>query len=218
MKKIIIFLGPPGSGKGTQAKIIAAKYQYGHISTGDLLRALQTKKDLTDEEQTALEEMKQGKLVADEVIYSLVFKEIDHYLEGGHGVVLDGAIRSVVQAKKYQEHFTNKKMADEVLVVEIALPDEESFTRLASRRVCSRCGEIIPAGGTQAFSVCPKCSGELVTRTDDNVDVIRARIVIQGNQALAPILAWYQKNGTIKTIDGSQPITAVAAAVEKALQ
>lgn len=218
MKKILIFLGPPGSGKGTQAKKIAAKYNYGHISTGDLLRALQTKKNPTAEEKTALEQMKKGRLVADELIYSLVFKEIDRYLENGQGVVLDGAIRNVAQAKKYQEHFASRKMASDALVIEIALPDEESFTRLASRRVCSRCGEIIPAGTTKSFSACPKCSGELVTRPDDNSDVIRERIAIQGNRALAPIIAWYKENGTVKTIDGRKAIDEVAAAVEKALK
>ena len=138
MKKILIFLGPPGSGKGTQAKKIAEKYNYGHISTGDLLRALQTKKKLTTEEKIALEQMKQGQLADDEIIYSLVFKEIDRYLKNGQGVVLDGTIRKVSQAQKFQEYFTAKKMADEALAVEIALPDEESFIRLAGRRVCSR--------------------------------------------------------------------------------
>lgn len=218
MKKIIIFLGPPGSGKGTQAKKIAEKYRYVHLSTGDLLRALQGKDNLTADEAVALAEMKQGKLVADEVIYALVFKEIDRALANDQGVVLDGAIRSVVQAQNYQEHFVSKKIVDEVLVIEIALPDELSFTRLASRRVCSRCGEIIPAGTTKSFSVCPKCSGELVFRTDDNAEVIRERIAVQGNQALAPIVAWYQENGGVKIVDGSQSIEAVNTAVEKILQ
>lgn len=215
MKKILIFLGPPGSGKGTQAKRIAAKYGYGHISTGDLLRALQTKKNPTAEEKAALEQMKLGKLAADETIYSLAFKEIDRYLENGQGVVLDGAVRNVAQAKKYQEHFAAKEMAGEALVVEIALPDEESFNRLAGRRVCRRCGEIIPAGAGKFFSVCPKCGGELIARADDAAAVVRERIAVQGNRALAPILAWYQKNGVLETVDGRQSIDAVGKEIGK---
>ncbi|KKW17620.1 MAG: Adenylate kinase [Candidatus Magasanikbacteria bacterium GW2011_GWA2_50_22] len=218
MKKILIFLGPPGSGKGTQAKKIAEKYNYGHISTGDLLRALQTKKKLTTEEKIALEQMKQGQLADDEIIYSLVFKEIDRYLKNGQGVVLDGTIRKVSQAQKFQEYFTAKKMADEALAVEIALPDEESFIRLAGRRVCSRCGEIIPAtAGANAFFVCPKCGGELVTRADDDRAVVEKRVREQGNVPLKPIKEFYKALGALKSVDGRQTIQKVDEDVQKIL-
>ena len=96
-------MGVPGSGKGTQAKKIAQKYGYGHISTGDLLRALDADANGNPEDKQKLAEMKSGKLVSDDLIYKLAFQEMDKYLDAGQGVVLDGAIRNVEQAKKYQE-------------------------------------------------------------------------------------------------------------------
>src|SRR3989338_1147823 len=124
MKKIIILMGVPGSGKGTQAKKIAKKYNYGHISTGDLLRALDNNQSADPEDKKKLAEMKAGRLVADDLIYKLAFREMDGYLDAGRGVVLDGAIRNVEQAKKYQEYFVGKKLKDEVLAIEVALSDE----------------------------------------------------------------------------------------------
>ncbi|MBI5729415.1 MAG: nucleoside monophosphate kinase [Candidatus Magasanikbacteria bacterium] len=215
MKKIIIFLGPPGSGKGTQAKIIAEKYNYGHLSTGDLLRALQTKKNLTAEETTALAEMKRGRLVADELIYELVFKEIDRYIANGQGVVLDGAIRNVAQAKEYQKFFEQKKLDSEVIAIEVALPDAESFNRLANRRVCSACGEIVPIDPAAPATTCPKCSGEFVTRADDVPAVVEKRVREQGNVPLQPIKDFYKKLGVLKVVDGTQTIQKVDQDVQK---
>ncbi|HLD60791.1 MAG TPA: nucleoside monophosphate kinase [Patescibacteria group bacterium] len=217
MKKVIIFLGPPGSGKGTQAKRIAGKYKYGHISTGDLLRALKTSGASALDEADALRQMQQGNLVPDWLIFRLAFRAIDSYLDSGQGVVLDGAVRNQEQAAKYQEYFKEKGIENEVLVIETAITDEESLKRLASRRVCSRCGEIIPAGTTREFSVCPKCSGELVTRSDDNPEIVRKRIDEQGNKALAPIRAYYQQLGVLQTIDGMKSIEEVEKDIEKFL-
>ena len=112
MKKVIILLGIPGSGKGTQAKLLVQKYGYGHISTGDLLRALQADAKADAKDKQMLADMKAGKLVADELIYKLAFAEMEKYLNAGNGVVLDGAIRSVEQAKAYQQFFADKAVTD----------------------------------------------------------------------------------------------------------
>ena len=141
MKKIIILLGGPGSGKGTQAKKIAAKYNYTHISTGDLLRALASKQDIDPDEAKALAGMKSGKLVPDWLIYRLAFAAAEEPLNQGRGIVLDGAISNLDQAQMYQEYFVGKNLNAEVVVIEIAISDEESYLRLSSRRVCSRCGD-----------------------------------------------------------------------------
>ena len=103
MKRIIILMGVPGSGKGTQARKLVQKYNYGHISTGDLLRALDNDENADKQDKQKLADMKAGKLVADDLIYKLAFAEMDKYLDAGQGVILDGAIRNVEQAKKYQE-------------------------------------------------------------------------------------------------------------------
>ena len=105
MKKIIILLGVPGSGKGTQAKKIAERYGYRHISTGELLRTLESDPSASADDKAKLAEMKGGKLVSDELIYKLAFAEIKKNVQADTGVVLDGAIRSVAQAVGYQKFF-----------------------------------------------------------------------------------------------------------------
>lgn len=217
MKKIIIMMGPPGSGKGTQAKRIAEKYNYTHISSGDLLRSLLVKSDLNPLEKAAQEQMKAGNLVSDDLIYQLVFSKIENEMASGKGTVLDGAIRNLDQAKGFQDFFEKKGFDQEVLVLEVALADEESFKRLSTRRICSRCGEIIPAGESKSYSVCQKCSGELITRTDDNIEVVKQRIEKQGNKALQPIINFYKELGILKTVDGSPSIEEVEKGIEKAL-
>jgi len=218
MKKIIILLGVPGSGKGTQAKRLLEKYHCGHISTGDLLRALASNHLDSPEDKKALEEMKSGKLVSDELIYRLSFRKMDEYLNNGQGVVLDGAIRNVAQAEEYQKYFVGKNLASEVLAIEVGLSDEESFNRLAKRRVCAQCGEIIPwLLTTRDLIVCPRCGGKLVVRKDDEEEVIRRRIVEQGNVALRPIADYYEKLGVLKKVDGMLDIKEVEEEIEHIL-
>jgi len=210
MKKVIIFIGPPGSGKGTQAKRIAAKYNYGHISTGDLLRALQNDPAVDLREKKALEDMKSGKLVADWLIYSLAFRAADKFLSEGQGIVFDGAIRTAEQAKKYQDYFAQKNLLNEVIAVEISLTDKESFNRLTKRRICENCGEIIPWSKENSQpAVCPKCGGKLIARVDDSETVVKKRIIEQGNAALAPIREYYRALGLLKIIDGGKSIAEV---------
>ncbi|MFA6547842.1 MAG: nucleoside monophosphate kinase [Candidatus Magasanikbacteria bacterium] len=218
MKKILIFIGPPGSGKGTQAKLLAKKYGYKHISTGDLFRALASDKNVTEKEKQALEEMKSGKLVSDWLVYDLAFKEIKKNLETGVGVVLDGAIRSVEQAEEFQKFFEKYGWENEVQSVEVAISDEESFNRLTKRRICSKCDEIIPyLPTTKDLTSCPKCGGELVSRKDDNEQVIKARIEKQGNKILRPILDYYSKKRMLKVVDGMKGIAEVETEIKKSI-
>lgn len=216
MKKVIIFLGPPGSGKGTQAKIIAAKHNYAHISTGDLLRALKDKVPLSAEESDALERVEAGQLVSDELIYALVFDEIETSLARGQGVVLDGAIRNVAQAKAYQKFFEGKQLGDEVIVISVALDDDEALKRISGRRICRQCGAIVPVGSSQVR--CPTCGGELRIREDDDPTILKERIRVQGNQALVPILAYYTNLGVVRSVDGGRGIVEVGQAIEKVLE
>jgi adenylate kinase len=215
MKKIIILMGVPGSGKGTQAKKIAEKYNYGHISTGDLLRALDADKNADPEDKQMLADMKAGKLVSDKLIYKLTFREIEKYLNQDKGVVLDGAIRNLDQAKQYQDFFASKNVADEVLVIEVALSDKESFDRLTKRRMCVACGEIIPwIPATYDLTSCPKCGGEIKPRQDDKEEVVKKRIVEQGNGAIAGILNYYEGLNVLKRVDGALPIEEVEKEID----
>lgn len=218
MKKIIILMGVPGSGKGTQARILKQKFNYGHISTGDLLRALDADPNGDPEDKKMLADMKAGKLVSDSLIYRLAFQEIEKYLNNNHGIVLDGAIRNVEQAKKYQEFFTEKNVANEVIVLEIKLSDETSWNRLTKRKVCPSCGFILPYSPENELKTkCPECGGDLIVRKDDNPETIKKRIEDQGNQAIAPILNYYRDLGVLVSIDGEKNIDKVDEEVCKIL-
>lgn len=216
MKKILIFIGPPGSGKGTQAKLFAARHHYTHVSSGDLLRAMFKKKNPDVLERKALSRLKKGQLVPDELIYRLVFLEIEKNMKQGKGVVLDGAIRSHGQAVAYEQFFKDKGWDKKVLAVEVAISDRESYNRLTKRRMCKKCGEIIPwLPQTKNLKKCPKCGGPLVLRNDDNQKVIRKRIRLQGNAALRPILSYYRKLKMIKKVDGSKSIEEVEKEINR---
>lgn len=210
MKRIIILMGVPGSGKGTQARKIVEKYGYAHISTGDLLRALSKDENADPEDKQKLADMKAGKLVADDLIYKLAFAEMDKHLDAGKGVLLDGAIRNKSQAKKYQTYFEGKGLLDEIMVLELSLSDETSFKRLTKRKICSSCGYILFYSPENEKKVkCPECDGELIARDDDNPDTARKRIEEQGNTAIAPILDYYRELGILDTIDGELRISEV---------
>lgn len=203
-------MGVPGSGKGTQAKKMVEVYAYAHISTGDLLRALDKNEHADLEDKKMLADMKAGKLVADTLIYKLAFAEIEKNFKLGKGVILDGAIRNLMQAQKYDEFFAEKNMDQEVLVIEMKLSDETSYERLTNRRVCASCGLILPfTSETQKMITCLTCGGKLVTRQDDNPQVIKKRIQEQGNEVIKPILDYYRNRGVLVTVDAEKSIEEV---------
>ena len=142
----------------------------------------------------------------------MIFDKIEKEVVAGQGVVLDGVPRNLEQAEKLQEFFTERNFVFQLVVLEISLTDEESLARLSGRRVCSTCGEIIPA--TALVSVCPKCGGELVVRADDDMTVITQRIEKQGNKALAPIINFYKERALLVSIDGSQSIDVVEKEID----
>jgi len=214
MKKIIILIGPPGSGKGTQAKMLAKNHGYSHISTGNLFRALAADPNIEKEVKEALKEMREGALVPDWLVYRVSFKEIDDKMSESNGVILDGAIRTVSQAENFQQFFHERNWGDEVRAVEVAISDEISFERLATRRICAKCGEIT---GISSLDKCPKCGGELTLRKDDSSGIIKNRIEDQGNTALQPIIKYYDDLGILKKVDGAKSIEDVAKDLEKVL-
>jgi len=189
VKKIIIFLGAPGSGKGTQAKNIADKYGYHHLSTGELLRAFEKKSKLTAEEKRNLEKVKKGLLVPDAFIYELAFAALKSIFKSGKSVVLDGAIRNLAQAKKFEKFFESEKKADAVIVIEVAITDEEAFKRMIGRK-----------------------------RVDDEPEIMKQRIKVQGNNSIAPIREYYRSLGVLRKVDGMGSIDEVFELIQKELQ
>ena len=219
-------MGVPGSGKGTQARKLVSRYGLAHISTGDLLRALDKDPDANPEDKQKLADMKAGKLVADDLIYKLAFQAMDKYLDSGSSVLLDGAVINLEQAKKYEEYFDSKGLKDDIIVIEIALSDETSFNRLTRRKICPTCGYILPyslendpsnsSGHAPKFD-CPECGGKLIVRDDDNPESAKKRIVEQGNVAIKPILDYYRDLGLLVTIDGEENIDKVDEEIERIL-
>ena len=219
MKKIIIFIGPPGSGKGTQAKMLAKKYNYAHISSGDLLRQYEALPGIPSEDHKAITAMHTGDLVPDWLVYKLAFTEILNHLEKESGVVLDGAIRTLKQAEDFEEFFAKHRITHEVLAIEIFLTDEESFRRMTLRKICLSCGEIYPNKESKSIpEKCGKCNGELGVRADDREDVIRHRIQLQGNKANQTIREFYKVLGRLETIDGMKTIEEVTQEVDSLIK
>lgn len=221
MKKIIFFVGPPGCGKGTQARKMAEKFNYLHVSTGDLIRSIAIDPTATPEEQQILKEVNlKGQLAPDWFICGLVFRTVEKFLKSKDhkGIIFDGAVRTLQQAERIQQYLSTKDLERDTVVLAIMISDQESYDRLTKRRVCSVCREIIPwIPATKDITVCPKCGGALKYRPDDEPETIKKRIVEQGAGALMEILDYYTKLGIVKIVKGEQSIVDVSLAVEKAL-
>lgn len=188
---IIILLGVPGCGKGTQATRLAIDFGLVSLSTGELLRELRTHDDLDTETKEALAQMDRGELVSDTFIYNLVFKKILAIVESGKGVILDGAIRTLAQAKAYQEFFEREGLLDRVIVIEIAISDAVSRERLLGRALEHLGHE----------------------RADDAPEIIEKRIEKQGNAQVAPIVDYYKEKALLHVLDGTADRDTVYATI-----
>ena len=198
MLKRITLLGPPGAGKGTQAKLIAQKSGLVHLSTGDILRDEVSRS--TELGRAAKGYMDRGDLVPDQLIIDMIRGRIAET----DGFILDGFPRTVAQAEALSE------IAAIDLAINIALTREDVIKRLSSRRVCSGCGKIYnllfnpPADKIH----CDTCGGELFQRDDDQQAVIENRYDVY-MQATAPLIDFYSAHGLLREVDGSQPTEAV---------
>ncbi len=205
MKKIIIFFGVPGSGKGTQAKLLATGCGYQHISTGDLFRALENDPMADSKEKESLKVMEHGGLVPSDLVYRLTFKAIEEGMKNKGGVVLDGAVRTMEQASVFDEFFAKNNWLDDSLAIVLRLSDEEALTRLTKRKICSKCGDIVTWDKKlDHVSRCKKCGGDLEIRPDDNPKAVTKRFESQGNKALEPILEHYRQSYRLVGVNGAK--------------
>lgn len=195
----IILLGPPGAGKGTQAKRLIDKYGIPQISTGDMLRA--ALKEGTPLGLEAKKYMDQGALVPDSVVIGLV-KERIQQADCSKGYMLDGFPRNVSQAEALDEMLNELgQKIDHVVCVEV--PASDLIGRLTGRRTCRNCG----AGFHVLFDppktdgVCDKCKGELYQRDDDNEATVSSRLKVYDDQT-APLISYYDKQSKLRRIDG----------------
>lgn len=196
----LIFLGPPGAGKGTQAKMLIDKYQIPQISTGDILRA--AVKDGTPMGLKAKEFMEAGKLVTDEIVIGIMQDRLKQS-DCQNGFILDGFPRTVAQAEALDAMLSDLKMPlDKVLA--LTVPDEELLKRLTGRRTCKSCGQMfhVVFDPPKKEGVCDKCGGELYQRADDNEETIKNRLSVYHSQT-SPLLDYYSKKGLLSEIDGT---------------
>ena len=208
----IILLGAPGAGKGTQADSIKSKYPIAHISTGDILRA--NVKAGTELGKNAKVYMDAGKLVPDEVIVGMMEKRLTE-ADCKEGFMLDGCPRTIAQAEALDKMLAKHAIKLDA-VVSLEIDDDTVVSRLTSRRVCKRCGEIYNTAlkPTVKEGVCDKCGGEVIQRDDDKESVIRNRLSVFHTQT-APLIDYYTRKGLLITVDATGGRDAVLKILEK---
>ena len=210
----IIMLGAPGAGKGTQAKMIAAKYGVPHISTGDIFRA--NIKNGTELGAKAKEYMDKGALVPDELTCDLVVDRI-HQDDCAKGFVLDGFPRTIPQAEALEKALAkdNEKMD---YAIDIEVPDESIVKRMSGRRACVNCGATyhIVSAPPKVEGICDHCGGKLTTRDDDKPETVQKRLTVYHEQT-QPLIDFYKKTGILHSVDGTKQLDEVFAEVVKIL-
>ncbi len=203
-------LGAPGAGKGTQAKQIAAKYSIPHISTGDIFRA--NIKNGTELGMKAKTYMDQGALVPDELTCDLVVDRIQNE-DCANGFVLDGFPRTIPQANALTDAL-NKLGQSMDYAIDVDVPDENIVNRMGGRRACVNCGATyhIVFNPTKVEGKCDACGNDLIIRDDDKPETVQKRLTTYHEQT-QPLIDYYSKQGILKSVDGTQPMDDVFAAI-----
>lgn len=206
---IIVLLGAPGSGKGTQSKALAAKYGFTHLSTGDIFRAEMAQKTALGEK--AAEYVKNGKLVPDSIVTEMVAGK----LETGRNYLLDGFPRNVEQAQALDKMLRDHKSQVD-LVVLLDLPHAEAMKRLTSRRVCAKCGAVYNtiSKPPKADAKCDACGGDVVQRPDDSEETAKKRLMVF-DDLTSPLVSYYKAEGIFQQVDASQTPEQVSAGLYK---
>lgn len=191
----VIFLGPPGSGKGTMAERVSERLNLAHISTGDMLREEIKKGSALGDKAKSY--MDQGQLVPDEVIIGMIEERVKQP-DAQNGVLFDGFPRTVPQAEALDKIVKIDK------VINLEVPVQVIVDRVVNRRVCSQCGAVYNTK-TYHKDTCEKCGGELIVRPDDNEATVLERFRVYEEQT-APLIVFYGEKGIVRDIDATMPI------------
>lgn len=209
MKKRVILMGPPGGGKGTQAKRLTEAMNVPHISTGDMLRA--ARKEGTELGKQADAYIANGQLVPDSLVNGIVAERLAK--ESG-GYLLDGYPRTISQADALRD---SGQVIDAVILIDV--PDEKLVSRIVGRLSCGSCGSVyhLTTMPPKVVGKCDKCGADLVQRSDDKEDVVRERLVAYHNQT-QPLVEYYSRQGILYAIDGEQSVDEVFEKIRQVLE
>jgi adenylate kinase len=211
----LVLLGPPGAGKGTQAKLLEDSRSLAKLSTGDMLRAAVAAG--TELGRKAGDIMERGQLVPDELVIKLIAERMDQR-GAGQGYILDGFPRTIAQAEALDQLLKERGKKLDVVIV-MAVDDEALVERIAGRFACADCGEgyhdlyKLP----KVKGVCDRCGGtQFVRRKDDNEEVVRSRLKAYHAQT-EPLIDYYAGQGKVRTVDGMADIVTVQKEIAAAL-
>ncbi len=211
---IVIFLGPPGAGKGTQCSKIVERYGLNHLSSGDILR--RERKEGTELGKKAQSYMDSGQLVPDDLIVAMMMKEIKA-APADKGVILDGFPRTIGQARELDAAMQKAGQKVDV-VLNLIVDDAKLEERVTGRRSCGQCGSAyhVTFNPPKVKDQCDNGCGLLTQRTDDTSDVVRNRIETYHAQT-APLVEYYSAQGNVKDIDGNIEINQVTESIYRVL-
>ncbi len=213
MPSIIVIMGAPGAGKGTQARLLAEKCGYPQISTGDILREIAQMETPLGREVKEIQAA--GRLVSDEVLADVI-RERTSKPDCARGYILDGYPRTLDQAELLEK--LAKEQGKEVRLIRLVVPFDSLMKRLTGRRTCSQCGEIynLYLRPSRREGLCDLDGGLLTHRSDDNPEAVSARLETY-EQTTAPVVDYYRQNGRLIEINGERSVEEVAGEILLAL-
>jgi adenylate kinase len=215
-KLVVSILGRPGSGKGTQAKLLMKKFGLAYFGSGEALRKRREIKDFTGEKLFGV--MERGALVPCFVISKLWMDALEKMKQRFKGFVMDGSPRKLIEAKLFDEALEWYEWQKYAKVILIEISKKESFNRLTKRRQCKKCGKLIPwMGKFKEMKRCDKCGGALVARTDDRPAAIKKRLA-EFEKEVVPVLSYFKKKGKLRKVNGEQSIENVFKDILKSLK
>ena len=212
---ILVLFGPPGSGKGTQAKRLIRDMNLTHLSTGDMLR--EAARDETELGRKAKTLMDSGELVPDALIIDMISEKISSKNQAG-GFIFDGFPRNLAQAEKLDKIFSDiGKTVDRALLLDV--PDEELVKRLSGRFYCPKCnaGYNYPLSLPKTEGVCDNDGEKILRRTDDKEETVRKRLTVYHSQT-SPLREYYQKKNKLSVIDANNGPDTVSVLIKAALE
>lgn len=215
--KNIMFIAPPAAGKGTQAELIAEKYNIPHISTGDILREIS--KEASEIGEYVRETLASGQLVKDEITYQLVEDRLKRE-DCKNGYIIDGFPRNVEQAYEYDKIL--ERLGYNVGNVILINVDKQTIEkRITGRRICENCNTIYNINdkdnSPKEESICDNCGGKLYQRSDDNLASFQARYQTYLEKT-EPIINHYRKQGVLKEVDGNDTVENIFQKIEKIIK